>query len=180
MTREYLTSERPTTRMPATLGSAQEQKSEFAHPPLREYTYQATGVRSSITVDYLSTLASQPLNSKRPLKIMRPRQLLRRPNGRLHCRRTRPPLQPNGSSVTVPAGATSRGGKCTVNLHAKSRLIPESLRTLRSEDKSQAGVPGPDAGHPLHGACLCLPAAADSNSDSNGSSQRQPMAVVSA
>ena len=33
---------------------------------------------------------------------------------------------------------TSTGGKCLVNVHAKSRLILEPLRTLRSEDKGQA------------------------------------------
>ena len=30
--------------------------------------------------------------------------------------------------------------KCVVNVHAKSRLILEPLRTLRSEDKGQAGA----------------------------------------
>jgi hypothetical protein len=33
--------------------------------------------------------------------------------------------------------ATSTGGKCLVNVHAKSRLIPEPLRALRSEDKGR-------------------------------------------
>jgi len=37
MTREYSTSERLATRILANLKSAQEQKSEFAHPRLREY-----------------------------------------------------------------------------------------------------------------------------------------------
>lgn len=34
--------------------------------------------------------------------------------------------------------ATSTGGDCTVNVHAKSPLIREPLWTLRSEDKGQA------------------------------------------
>jgi len=36
--------------------------------------------------------------------------------------------------------ATSTGGNCQVNVHAKSRLTLEPLRTLRSEDKGQAGA----------------------------------------
>jgi hypothetical protein len=32
------------------------------------------------------------------------------------------------------------GGKTPVNVHAKSRLIPEPLRTLRTEDKGQTGA----------------------------------------
>jgi hypothetical protein len=40
-----------------------------------------------------------------------------------------------------------------VNVHAKSRLTLEPLRTLRSETKGQAGaLPGLDAGHPLQRA----------------------------
>jgi hypothetical protein len=35
---------------------------------------------------------------------------------------------------------TSTGGKCLVNVHAKSYLIPESLRALRSKTKGQAGA----------------------------------------
>jgi hypothetical protein len=35
---------------------------------------------------------------------------------------------------------TSTGGKCLVNVHAKSCLTPESLRTLRSETKGQAAA----------------------------------------
>jgi hypothetical protein len=34
--------------------------------------------------------------------------------------------------------ATSTGERCLVNVHAKSRLTPESLRALRSEDKGEA------------------------------------------
>jgi hypothetical protein len=36
--------------------------------------------------------------------------------------------------------ATSTGAKCLVNVHAKSHLTLEPLRTLRSEDKGQAGT----------------------------------------
>jgi hypothetical protein len=36
--------------------------------------------------------------------------------------------------------ATSTGEKRLVNVHAKSRLTPEPLRTLRSETKGQAGA----------------------------------------
>jgi hypothetical protein len=36
--------------------------------------------------------------------------------------------------------ATSTGEKRLVNVHAKSRLTPEPLRALRSEDKGQAGA----------------------------------------
>ena len=36
--------------------------------------------------------------------------------------------------------ATSTGEKRLVNVHAKSRLTPEPLRTLRPEDKGQAGA----------------------------------------
>jgi hypothetical protein len=40
-----------------------------------------------------------------------------------------------------------------VNVHAKSCLTPEPLRTLRSETKGPGrSLPGPDAGHPLQGA----------------------------
>jgi hypothetical protein len=35
---------------------------------------------------------------------------------------------------------TTTGEKCLVKVHAKSRLTPEPLRTLRSEDKGQAGA----------------------------------------
>ena len=35
---------------------------------------------------------------------------------------------------------TSTSGNCLVNVHAKSRLTLESLRTLRPEDKGQAGA----------------------------------------
>jgi hypothetical protein len=47
---------------------------------------------------------------------------------------------PPAPSVTVCAGQTSTGGRTTANVHAKSRLTPEPLRTLRSETKVQAGA----------------------------------------
>jgi hypothetical protein len=36
--------------------------------------------------------------------------------------------------------ATRTGEKCLVNVHAKSRMTPELLRTLRSEYKDEAGA----------------------------------------
>jgi hypothetical protein len=48
--------------------------------------------------------------------------------------------------------ATSTGGKYLVNVHAKSRLIPEPLQALRPETKGQAGACPDRAGHPLYGA----------------------------
>jgi hypothetical protein len=36
--------------------------------------------------------------------------------------------------------ATRTGETCLVNVHAKSRLTPEPLRTLRPETKGQAGA----------------------------------------
>jgi hypothetical protein len=36
--------------------------------------------------------------------------------------------------------ATNKGGKTPANVHAKSRLTLEPLRTLRSETKGQAGA----------------------------------------
>ena len=47
--------------------------------------------------------------------------------------------------------ATSTGGKCLVNGHAKSRLTPEPLRTLRSEDKGQAAACPDQARDCFHG-----------------------------
>jgi len=72
---------------------------------------------------------------------------------------------------------TSTGGKCLANVHAKSCLIPEPLRALRPETKGQAGA-CPDRTRAI--PCT-LPAvtsaAADSNGDSNSTSQRQASAV---
>ena len=46
------------------------------------------------------------------------------------------------SSIKRDSGrrTTSTGERCLVNVHAKSRLTPEPLRPLRSEDKGQAGA----------------------------------------
>jgi hypothetical protein len=49
--------------------------------------------------------------------------------------------------------ATRTSGNCLVNVHAKSCLILEPLRPLRSRDKGQAAAcPDRGAGHPLQGA----------------------------
>jgi hypothetical protein len=62
-----------------------------------------------------------------------------------------------------------------VNVHAKSRLTPESLRTLRSEDKGQAGA-RPDRTRAIPCTVRVVTrTAADSNGDS--SSQRQASAT---
>jgi hypothetical protein len=64
-----------------------------------------------------------------------------------------------------------------VNVHAKSRLTPEPLRTLRSEDKGQAGA-CPDRTRAIPCTVrVVTQTAADSNSDSNSSSQRQASAT---
>ena len=47
---------------------------------------------------------------------------------------------PDESNERDTAPQASTGGKCLVNVHATSRLVLESLRTLRSEDKGQAGA----------------------------------------
>jgi hypothetical protein len=50
-------------------------------------------------------------------------------------------------------GAASTGGKCLVNVHAKSCLIPETSTDTPVRKQGPGGsLPGPDAGHPLHGA----------------------------
>jgi hypothetical protein len=68
-----------------------------------------------------------------------------------------------------------------VNVHAKSRLILEPLRTLRSEDKGQAGAcPDRTRAIPCKVRVGLLPDSqrrADSNGDSNGSDQRQAAAT---
>ena len=81
--------------------------------------------------------------------------------------------------------ATSTGGKSLVNVHAKSRLIPEPLRALRSEDKGQAGAcPDRARAIPCNVRAVTetavLSTAVDSNRDSNISNQRQASAVGSA
>ena len=71
---------------------------------------------------------------------------------------------------------TSTGGEFLVNVHAKSRLIPEPLRALRSEDKGQAGAcPDRTRAIPCKVRVGLLPDGlrrVDSNGDSNSSSPR--------
>jgi hypothetical protein len=50
---------------------------------------------------------------------------------------TRPPLQ---HQAPLSPQDNDHRSKCLVNVHAKWRLTPESLRTLRSETKGQAGA----------------------------------------
>src|SRR5258707_3568698 len=54
-------------------------------------------------------------------------------------------VRPSSIKHDCAQRATSTGGEYLVNVHAKSCLIPEPLRTLRSEDKGQAGA-CPDRG----------------------------------
>ena len=49
-------------------------------------------------------------------------------------------VRPSSLKRDCDRRTTSTGEKCLVNVHAKSRLIPEPLRALRSEDKGQAGA----------------------------------------
>ncbi len=68
-----------------------------------------------------------------------------------------------------------------MNVHAKSRLILEPLRTLRSEDKGQAGAcPDRTRAIPCKVRVGLLPDGlrrADSNDDSNSTDQRQAAAT---
>ncbi len=66
-----------------------------------------------------------------------------------------------------------------MNVHAKSHLILEPLRTLRSETKGQAGA-CPDRTRAIPCTVRAItPTEADSNGDSNSSNQRQTSAVTS-
>jgi hypothetical protein len=87
---------------------------------------------------------------------------------------------------------TSTGEKCLVNVHAKSRLTLEPLRTLRSETKGQAGAcpnraraisctlravtrksaPGPRITGALQ---ACPPDVPELPSTANGRHQQQPV-----
>jgi hypothetical protein len=49
-------------------------------------------------------------------------------------------VRPSSLKRDYDRRATSTGERCLVNVHAKSHLTPEPLRTLRSEDKGQAGA----------------------------------------
>ena len=108
-----------------------------------------------------------------------------------HKKRIRAGLKSGDSPLSVRARpsslkrdcdrrATSTGEKCLVNVHVKSRLILEPLRTLRSEDKGQAGA-CPDRTRAI--PCTVRVGStgrlrrADSNGDSNSSDQRQAAAT---
>ena len=52
-------------------------------------------------------------------------------------------VRPSSFKRDCDRRTTSTGERCLVNVHAKSRLTQEPLRTLRPEDKGQAG-PCPD------------------------------------
>ena len=72
-------------------------------------------------------------------------------------------------------------GKVPVNVHAKSRLILEPLRTLRPEDKGQAGA-CPDRARAIPckvqvGLLSDGRRRVDSNRDSNSGDQRQAAAT---
>ena len=90
-------------------------------------------------------------------------------------------VRPSSLKHDCDRRATSTGGKCLVNVHAKSRLTPEPLRTLRSETKGQAGA-CPDRTRAI--PCkvrVGLPPGGlrrvDSNGDSNSSDHRQAAAT---
>jgi hypothetical protein len=90
-------------------------------------------------------------------------------------------VRPSSLKRDCDRRATSTGEKCLVNVHVKSRLTLEPLRTLRSEDKGQAEA-CPDrtlaipctvrVGLPLDGLRRV-----DSNGDSNSSNQRLALAT---
>ena len=60
---------------------------------------------------------------------------LRSGNGPLSVR-----VRPSSLKRDCDRRAASTNGRCLVNVYAKSRLTLEPLRTLRSEDKGQAGA----------------------------------------
>ena len=47
-------------------------------------------------------------------------------------------VRPSSLKRDCDRRTSSTGGMCLANVHAKSRLTPEPLRTLRPEDKGQA------------------------------------------
>jgi hypothetical protein len=49
-------------------------------------------------------------------------------------------VRPSSLKHDCDRRATSTGEKCLANVHAKSRLTPEPLQTLRSETTGQAGA----------------------------------------
>ena len=73
---------------------------------------------------------------------------------------------PPASSVTWPQGNEHRS-KVPGERTREVTLDPGDLRTLRSETRARRSLPGPDAGHPLHGAGgrAQIPAAAATSSN---------------
>src|SRR5689334_21432825 len=49
-------------------------------------------------------------------------------------------VRPSSPKRDCGPRTTDTDGKCLVNVHAKSRLAPEPLRTLRPETEGQAGA----------------------------------------
>jgi len=61
--------------------------------------------------------------------------------------------RPSSLKLDLARRTPSTGGKCLVNVHATSRLTPETAAdTPVRSHRAGASLPGPDAGHPLHGA----------------------------
>jgi hypothetical protein len=90
-------------------------------------------------------------------------------------------VRPSSLKRDCDRRATSTGGKCLVNVHAKSRLTLEPLRTLRSEeDKGQTGAcPDRTRAIPckvrvglLLGGLRRVDSNGDSNRTTNGKRQR--------
>ena len=90
-------------------------------------------------------------------------------------------VRPSSIKRDCDRRATSTGEKCLVNVHAKSRLTLEPLRTLRSETKGQAGAcPDRTRAIPCKVRVGLLPDGlrrVDSNGDSNSSDHRRPAAT---
>ena len=89
--------------------------------------------------------------------------------------------RPSSIKHDCDRGATSKGGRCLVNVHAKSCLTPEPLRALRSETKGQAeACPDQTRAIPCKVRLGLLPDGlrlVDSNDDSNSNDQRQAAAT---
>ena len=89
-------------------------------------------------------------------------------------------VRPSSLKRDCDRRAMSTGERCLVNVHAKSRLTLEPLRTLRPETKGQAGA-CPDRTRAIPCTVRAVTGhipltAADSNGDSNSSDHRQPPA----
>ena len=84
-------------------------------------------------------------------------------------------VRPSSIKRDCARRATSTGGKVAVNVHAKSRLTLEPLRTLRSENKGQAGA-CPDRTRAIpctvRVGSIGGPATGDSNSSDHWQAQR--------